>query len=279
MAEEKIMKQKSIFRVLMALMVMGVVSASCTNVDNPYNNTAPDGKYVAVGDSVITSAGLKRLAVWEYDAEGRMAKETADFYYSDGTTEHQVSTFTYSQNMITRKTVKNDAEITFAYFYLNSKGLVERYKDEMGAWDCSFEYDDNDCVANCIEDGLKDSVIWKNGDVVSYIGGGNDPYASFFTSSSYEVNFPYLMPYLLHMDSALTLMGFFGKATRHLISNIRTEGVYEGKDLSRNMDFSYVVQNGLVKEFILDINESYTANGETEKFTSTQHHYFTWKKL
>lgn len=273
------MKQKSIFRALMALVALGVVFVSCTNADNPYNTTAPDGEYVLVKDSASSSTGDSQISVWEYDAEGRVVKETIDFYYSDGTSDHDVNTFTYSQNLITRETVRNGVETYSAYFYLNSKGLVESVKDELWDKDCGFEYDDDDRIMVCSESDHRDSVVWKNGDVEKYIAFGADDKAICFTPSRYEVNFPYVMPYLVYTDTSLTQIGVFGKTTRHLISNMHHESEKDGNTAYFNHDYSYVVQNGLVMEFTDDVNEWYSENGETKDFSRIEHHIFTWKKI
>ena len=273
------MKKQFNFRGLMALVALGVVFVSCTNVDNPYNVTTPDGKYVLVRDSVTISNGESQLLAWEYDAEGRMAKETADFHYPDGTSDHIVSTFTYGENLITRKSVKNDETTYFAYFYLNSKGLVERLKDELWEADCSYKYDDDDHVILLTEDKYKDSIEWQNGDVVKFVGNSAHKETFYFTPSRYEVDFPYLMPYLIHTDNTLSPLGFFGKATRHLVSNIHFELKTDDKSGYLNNDVSYVVRGGLVMEFTADINELYTENGETEDNSRVEHHYLTWKKL
>lgn len=280
MAENKKqnMKKQSNFLALMALVAVGVVFTSCSNVDNPYNVTPPDGKYVLVKDSITSPDGELQMYVWEYDAEGKMAKETSDFHHSDNTSDHIVSTFTYSENLITRKSVKNDETTYFAYFYLNSKGLVERIKDELWECECSYKYDDDDHFMLCLEDD-RDSLVWKNGDAVSYVINGAEGGIINFTSSPYEVDFPYLMPFLPFGDSALSPKGFFGKATRHLISNLHFEHEADGKSGYLNGDFSYVVRGGLVVEFTADIDEFYTENGETEDYSRIEHHYLTWRKL
>ena len=280
MAENKKqnMKKQSKFLALMALVAVGVVFTSCSNVDNPYNVTPPDGKYVLVKDSITGSDGELQMYVWEYDAEGKMAKETFDFHHSDNTSDHIVSTFTYSENLITRKSVKNDETTYFAYFYLNSKGLVERIKDELWECECSYKYDDDDHVMLCLEDD-RDSLVWKNGDAVSYVINAAEGGIINFTSSPYEVDFPYLMQFLPFGDNALSPMGFFGKATRHLISNLHFEHEADGKSGYLNGDYSYVVRGGLVVEFTADIDEFYTENGETEDYSRIEHHYLTWRKL
>ena len=274
------MKKQSNFLALMALAAMGVMFVSCTNVDNPYNVTTPDGKYVLVKDSIVSTDGGSKVAVWEYDAQGRVTKETFVNNNPDGTSLQEVSTYTYSQNLITRETLRNGVDPSFAYFYLNSKGLIERFKYEASGYDCIFKYDDDDRVMTCTEAGHSDTVVWKNGDVEKYVAVVNTTsHAMIYTSSHYEVNFPYLMPYLLHMDNALSPMGLFGKATRHLISNIHFEAASDGKSATHNESYSYVVRSGLVMEFIVDIDDLYTENGETEEEKMTHHHYFTWKKL
>ena len=273
------MKKQSNFLALMALVAVGVVFTSCSNDDNPYNVTPPDGKYVLVKDSITSSDGVLQKRVWEYDAEGKMAKETSDIHYSDNTSDHIVSTFTYSENLITRKSVKNDETTYFAYFYLNSKGLIERIKDELWEYDCSYRYDDDDRVMLCIEDEDRDSIVWKNGDVVRYVDDDSAGEIAYFTSSPYEVDFPYMMPFLPYIDNAISPMGFAGKATRHLISNMHSEYETDGMSVYLNNDLSYVVRGGLVVEFTADIDELYTENGETEGNSCIVHHYLTWRKL
>ena len=274
------MKKQFIFGALMALVAMGVVFASCTNVDNPYNTTTPEGKYVMLQDSTVASFGDKRIINWEYDAKGRMAKETVD-YYADDTSVHYVSTFTYSQNMITREMVTSNGETDVAYFYLNSKGLVERYVWKLYGIDCGYEYDDDDRIMIYTDnDGGRVSVVWDNGDVVieSETKDDSDSHTAYYTSTDYEVNFPYMMPYLNPLDTALTPMGCFGKSSRHLISNYNYVYEANGHSVHCSNTCSYVVRNGLVMEFSVDVNEVVTTNGESEEISYIEHHYLTWEK-
>ena len=271
------MKQSNFFA-LTSLVAMGVMFVSCTNVDNPYNTTPPDGKYVIVKDSVVDSSGESRVDAWEYDAQGRVTKETTSYRHSNGSSDKTVTTFTYSQNLITRKLVANDEKITFGYFYLNSKGLVERYIDEEMEIDCSYEYDDNDRITKCIEDGRKTNVVWDNGDVVKTVEDGDDGITNYFASSNHEVNFPMYMPYLSQWDTALSIIGFFGKAPRHLFSRFYFESKSDGKTQKYNEVIEYDLSNGLVTKIKFDIEDVVTRNGEIEDYSHIEYHYFTWKK-
>ena len=271
------MKQSNFFA-LTSLVAMGVMFVSCTNVDNPYNTTPPDGKYVLVKDSVVDSSGDSRVDVWEYDAQGRMAKETTSYRHSNGSSDKTVTTFTYSENLITRKAVKNDETPSFGYFYLNSKGLVERYIDETMKIDCSYEYDNDDRIMTSIEDGRKNNVVWDNGDVVKAVEDGDDGITFYFASSNHEVNFPMYMPYLSQWDSALSIMGLFGKAPRHLISRVQFESASDGKTQKYNEVIEYDLSNGLVTKIKFDIEDVVTRNGEIEDYSHIEYHYLTWKK-
>ena len=272
------MKQKSIYGALMALMVMGVVFASCTNADNPYNTTAPDGKYVMTKDSTVYSNGDSRLVTWEFDAEGKMVKESADYHYPDGSYLQIINTFTYSENLITRQTVTSKDENSLSYFYLNSKGLIERFIDEEGL-ETRYEYDDNDRIVMTSEDGKRDLVAWENDDVVRFeVNTYGDGSVINYTSSDQEVYFPYLISYLLNLDTAMTPIGLFGKATRHLVSTMHLEKESGGNSVYLHDDFSYVVRNGLVMEFIANTDQRYTIDGESTDKSLAEHHYLYWEK-
>ena len=88
------------FAAILAICCASVFTA-CTNVDNPYDTAPSDGKYVMLKDSIVFSDGKKLIKNWEYDAGGKVVKETYTNYYTDGTTDQQLNNYTYSTNLIT----------------------------------------------------------------------------------------------------------------------------------------------------------------------------------
>ena len=275
------MKKQSNFRALMALVAMGVVFVSCTNVDNPYNTTTPDGKYVMVTDSSVSStSGATRVICWEHDAEGRFVKEIMTTYAPDGTIDRRVDNYTYSSGLITVSETFNDEAPQIFYYRLNDKGLVEKYEEASGENVLNYEYNaDGYLVAitgSLMDIDIDDTFVWKNGDIVSH-------HADFgvvnYSMNNYEVNFPYLLPCYGYHETALSQMGYYGKATRHLMSKCVTEaqtGVKSGNDIST---FDYVVRGGLVVEFAVTEVATLTNGDESKNYSSAERHYLKWKKL
>ena len=269
------MKKQSIFGALMSLVAMGVVFVSCTNVDNPYTPATPEAKYVVVKDSVVGSNGSVRVSSVELDAEGKAVKETLTYYNEDGTADQNVGVYTYGRDLITYELTQSDGTTSTANFWLNDKGLVERYEDASYGVDVRFGYSDDGHVEKISTDDYADSFVWQNGDVISRTYG--DLFASYILTD-YEIDFPFLMPYDIY-DIVLSQYGYFGKATRHLISKLFYEVEDENGYESGSQSFEYVVRNGLVKEFTNTIENVFTENGANESVIYIEHHYLTWKKL
>ena len=266
------MKKQSIFCALMSLMAMGV-STSCTNVDNPYAPTTPDTKYVVVKDSVITSDGDVYVYDTEFDAEGKAVKETYTYYYEDGTTDQEVCCFTYGPDLITGEETLSDGTTSYAYFRLNSKGLVEHYERASYGIDVRFKYSDDGHVNLVSTPEFSDSLVWKDDDVVSWIYKDR---AVDYVMTDYEIDFPFLMPFDGY-DTVLSQLGYFGKPTRHLVSKLAYESEDENGYNRASQSFDYVVRNGLVMEFTMSAEAVSTAKDLNESYIV--HHYLTWKKL
>ena len=269
------MKKQSIFFALMSLVAMGVAFTSCTNVDNPYNPTPSDGKYVMAKDSVVYTSGDVHVKNWEYDDEGNMVKETIDYCYADGTTDQVVSTYTYTPGLITCNATYLNGDTRLFYYRLNDKGLIEQYESVTDEMVHDYKYDDDGHMIWYSEDGSDETITWKNGDVEKYDYGYG---VTYFSWTNYEINFPYLIDFVGCYDDILAYMGYFGKATRHLMAGFNYDIEGEGYSERRVDNYSYVVLGGLVKEFAT-ASHIVAVDGESNYVEDFgEHHYITWQK-
>ena len=270
------MKKQSIYGALIAMVAMGAAFVSCTNVDNPYNPTPSDGKYVMSQDSVVYTNGDVYIKNWEYDDEGNMVKETINYCYADGTTDQVVGTYTYTPDLITSKATYLNGDTDVFYYRLNDKGLIEQLENATTGDIGKYNYSDDNRIISYSEDESKHTVTWKNGDVAEY---DNHIGIAYFSYTNYEVNFPYLIYYVGLIDDILAQMGYFGKAPRHLLSNF----VYDVEDVEGysehySNDYSYVVLDGLVMEYTETCDDVITLDGETDDQSFVRHHYIKWEK-
>ena len=269
------MKKQSIIFALMSLVALGVVFASCANSDNPYIPTTPDGKYVMVKDSVVYSNGDIIIKNWEYDAEGKVVKEILSSCYADGTTDQSVNNYTYTPDLITSEVSYTSGDTKIFYLRLNNKGLVEQLEDVSENLVYNYKYDDGDRIIWHSENGSDESITWKYGDVEKYDYGYGVTYYSW---TNYKNNFPYLTVHVDYYDDILAQMGYFGKPTRHLVSEFHYDIEDDDYSAHGRHDFSYVVLGGLVMEFTQAYDIVVVDNGVKTNDDSSIHHYITWEK-
>lgn len=169
---------------------------------------------------------------YEYDAQGRVSKET--YTTSDG--DYETRNYTYSDSKITVTTVW-EGKVAETETYILNKGVVVKYTQESNGnigLTTTYEYDNDNrlkSISRSINEEGAEQVIWEN-DNITKIEGSTYTYTDIPVSKGYNSYH--------NIDAMLYKQGYFGKCSAHLI---KTETRYGETDtFAYEMEDDYVVK-------------------------------------
>lgn len=284
------MSSGNLFFVSAAAVFAAAMFSGCAENDNPIDVPTPDKHYVLVKDSVVSDEdgfdGTYSLLEREYDAKGRCTRCTAKGVRMDELVEVVTYDYTYGDDVIKetmfRKNLRTNKYFSADYeFALNEQGLVKAY--ETNAIQVYYEYDNLGQISK--RDNGSVVFYWKDGDLEKTVIDYGDGMPAYETCeyTDYTIDFPAMMPFLLTYNSDLSLAGYYGKATRHLIS--RRTRVTPPSELmpyteKTTINYTYVIKDGRVAEFTQELKTILYDDTQTaEGYSTFGHHYLTWKAI
>lgn len=242
-----------------AALIATAAFVSCSSDDDESSN----------GGGGATSKRIVRAndATIDYDSQGRIVMITGNDY---------VTTYTYGENTIIRKTQDDWGEKTNTYTLSN--GLITKsvYKGS-NTITTTYTYDSNGYMASQIED-IEDkyapytnklALTWTDGNLtkLSEVQQHGDGYSfrTTVTISYSDILWPQNFVMFwdktgLEIDAALEPLGVWGKMPKNLLNKIVSVYDYYGDTFERTID--YTVENGEITKII-----EQRSDGDTEILT------------
>ncbi len=265
--------------VMAAALICGtsVFMSSCSkDDDNPVN------RYRLVQrKDVYADTDKYHINHYSYDDQGRLASFVRYGYNTEwGDIIEANYTYTYGDHYI-----KEYGKEGYDYYTLNDDGLIVKHESirvtdgvESATAVIYYQYDNGRITSYSEnEPSVKYLFHWKDGDLMSYGIEERDDAVDVteYTWSALTVDHGYREPPLTVMREPLYMMGYYGKASKHLESHKKKTGNNAYMSLLYDYDYTYTIDKGHIVEMVdnykvtteMGAYKSETINSKTYTFT------------